>query len=498
MKMAENGVNGHKSGVMEWKVGFMNNTEKYLTAETFGFKVNASGVALKKKQIWTIEQEQDHDFVYIRSSLGRYMKSDKYGTVTVDTEAEEKGEDAKFTVEYSKDGQWAFRHVERGNYLSGTDDIVKCFEKTPTSNSWWSIQLYIHPQIHLRNVNRKRYAHLNNDTNELECTELIPWGADALVFLDFVKGKYVLKSCDNRFLNRDGSLQEAIDNNALFMMEIHSGALAFKDCEGRYLTAVGKGTMKGRNKNISKDELFTIEDSHPQVQIVSHNGKSVSVKQGVDVSANQPAEEIEDTEIFQIEHNRASDTWALLASTNKYWSLQSAGTVQAKTAETEGAKSFFTIEWQEDGTVGIKGSDGKYLSNKQTGILFSAGTTLEPTDLFRITIINRPLLVLKSEFGFVGAKGNQFICSKAKYDSLTLQSAGSGLYTIQGTDGKYWSVGEDTLVYGDATGTKFQFQFCGGSMMAIRTHKGPFLKGEQNGLLKACAPDLESATLWEF
>ena len=276
--MAENGANGHSSGCMEWRVGFMNCAMKYLTAETFGFKVNASGAALKKKQIWIIEQDPANDFVYIRSGLGRYMTSDKYGNVTV--EAEEKGDDERFVVEYSKDGKWALKHVTYNNYFSGLDTEVKCFSKTPSETNWWSIQLYVHPQIHLRNVNRKRYAHLNSETNELECTELIPWGADALVFLDFVEGQYALKSCDNRFLNREGSLQENIDANSLYMMEIHSGSLAFKDSEGRYLTAVGKWTMKGRNKTISKDELFTIEDSHPQVQIVSHNGKSVSVKQG--------------------------------------------------------------------------------------------------------------------------------------------------------------------------------------------------------------------------
>lgn len=282
--MAENGINGHRSGCMEWRVGFMNCGIKYLTAETFGFKVNASGVALKKKQIWSIEQDPAEDYVYIRSGLGRYMTSDKYGNVTV--EAEEKGPDERFVVEYSKDGKWAFKHVTHGNYFSGLDDHVKCFDKCPGEKNWWSIQLYVHPQIHLRNVNRKRYARLNSETNELECTEITPWGADALVFLDFVEGKYALKSCDNRFLNRDGALQDDIDENALYMMEIHSGSLAFKDCEGRYLTAVGKGTMKGRNKTVSKDELFTIEDSHPQVQIVSHNGKSVSIKQGLCVISN--------------------------------------------------------------------------------------------------------------------------------------------------------------------------------------------------------------------
>lgn len=56
---------------------------------------------------------------------------------------------------------------------------------------------------------------------------------------------------------------------------------------------------------------------------------------GVDVSANQSVEEIEDTEIFQMEYDKAIEAWALRTSTNKYWNLQTnTATVQATKAET--------------------------------------------------------------------------------------------------------------------------------------------------------------------
>ncbi|XP_045213435.2 fascin-like [Mercenaria mercenaria] len=501
--MAENGMNGHDVAVNQWKVGLMNSEGKYLTAESFGHKVNASGVALKKKQMWILEQDpaDTENFIYIRSSQNFYMTADKYGEVKVDVEAENKGKDERFTVEYSSDGKWAFKNVTHRNYLSGLGDQVKCFNRTPEKNNWWSIQLYAHPQIHLRNVKRKRCANLNMDTSELECSKNTPWGSDATVLLEFDEGKYTLKSCDNRYLSCDGPLEEDASDKTKYCMEMHSGCLAFKDCNGRYLTAVGKGTMKGKNKTITKDELFTIDDSHPQCQIISHNDKSVSVKQGLDVTANQPKEEIGETEIFQMKYNKASDTWAFRASTEKYWALQDdTGTVQAKQAEPT-KNCYFTIDWQDDGTVGIKGPDGKYLSNKPTGILYSTGTDLQDVNKFRILVTNLPQLVLKSEFGFVGTnpKETQYICNKTKYDMLQVTPDTDGTYTIKNKNGKSWYVGDDSMVYLDENrSTKFKFQFCGNAMMAIRAPNGCFLKGEQNGLFKATAEDISSSSLWEF
>ena len=74
-----------------WSVGIINAKHKYLTAESFGFKINANGASLKKKQTWLLEPSGEGDYICLRSHLDRYLAVDQYGNVTCDAMEKEPG-----------------------------------------------------------------------------------------------------------------------------------------------------------------------------------------------------------------------------------------------------------------------------------------------------------------------------------------------------------------------------------------------------------------------
>ena len=265
----------------KWTLGLLNNaSKKYLTLETFGFKLNVDGVSMKKKQIWTLEQDQGSDICYFRSHLNRYMSADPKGNVKC--EEEERTEETKFTVETQASGNWAIKSVY-GAYFGGSGDQLKCVAK-PSATEHWSIQLAMHPQINVMSSRRTRYAHLDTKTETITATEVIPWGADAMLTLEFdeIQGKYAFVASNKMYLNSDGSLNEDPSKKSLFTIEFHEGEVAFRTDKGNYLAAVGTGKIQaGKNTTVGKDELFVIQDSPPQVSFIGQRDRRLSIHQGM-------------------------------------------------------------------------------------------------------------------------------------------------------------------------------------------------------------------------
>ncbi|KAL4835423.1 hypothetical protein H8958_020844 [Nasalis larvatus] len=508
--------------VLRIQFGLVNDTDRYLTAEGFGFKVNASAPSLKRKQTWVLEPDPGQgSAVLLRSShLGRYLSAEEDGRVAC--QAEQPGRDCRFLVVPQPDGRWALQSEPHGRFFGGTEDQLSCFATAISPAELWTVHLAIHPQAHLLSVSRRRYVHLCPREDEMAADGDKPWGVDALLTLIFQSRRYCLKSCDSRYLRSDGCLVWEPEPRACYTLEFKAGKLAFKDCDGRYLAPVGPaGTLKaGRNTRPSKDELFDLEESHPQVVLVAANHRYVSVRQGVNVSANQDDELDHETFLMQIDQETKKCTF--YSSTGGYWTLVTHGGIQA-TATQVSANTMFEMEWRGR-RVALKASNGRYVCMKKNGQLAAisdfvgapplpawtgkvAGGAAQQTlslpgkdEEFTLKLINRPILVLRGLDGFVCHRrgSNQLDTNRSVYDVFHL-SFSDGAYQIRGRGGGFWYTGSHGSVCSDGERPEdFVFEFRERGRLAIRARSGKYLRGGASGLLRADADAPAGTALWEY
>ncbi|XP_051925691.1 fascin-2b isoform X2 [Hippocampus zosterae] len=474
--------------------GLINHEGRYLTAERFGYKVNASAPSMKKKQIWTLEQ--DSQAAYLRSHLRRYLASDKDGRVTC--EADGRHSDCRFLIVAQSDGRWALRSERHLRFFGGSGDRLSCFAQGIGDGELWAVHLALHPRANLLSVARKRYARLSAEDGQISVDANVPWGVAAILTLVYRNGKYCLKTCDGRFLGNDGKLVQQSGRTATYTLELKCGKLAFKDCEGKYLSPVGPaGTLRsGRCSKAGKDELFDLEESHPQVVLMAANGKYVSMRQGVSLAANQ--EDETEMETFQMEMNKENNKCTFRTSRGNYWALVAHGSIQT-TATQVSANSLFAMEWLGH-KMALKANNGKYICTKKNGQLLAVSESIGEDEQLSLKLVNRPTLILRGENGFIchHKNSNTLDASRSVYDIFSLQFS-DGAYHIQGANGRFWYVDSGGLVCSDGEVPEdFSVELPERGRLAIRSSGGRYLRGDQGGTLKADGLSLSSSALWEY
>ncbi|KAH8037411.1 hypothetical protein HPB51_009966 [Rhipicephalus microplus] len=503
----------------EEAVRLRSHLNRYLAVDQFGnvtcdaeepgytaeFIVNANGAALKKKQLWSLEPccDAGEEAVRLRSHLNRYLAVDQFGNVTCD--AEEPGPGAIFQITVSADakGQWALRNTNRGYFLGASADQLVCVAKAPGPSELWTVHLAARPQVTIRSIGRRRYAHLSGTGDEIQVDAATPWGEDTLFTLEFRDGKYALHTANDRYLCPDGKLIENCAPECLFSLEFHSGYLALRDVNLRYLSPIGsKAVMRTRSNSVTRDELFSLEDSVPQAAFVGFNGKYVSVKQGVDVTANQ--DEVSDHETFQLEWDKETGRWFVRTMQDKYWSLESSSGIQANADKGCVCYSSWPLlqSVPPDGSVTLVASNGKLVGAKKSGHLFANCEPGDPAAKFHFALVNRPVLVLRCDQGFVGRKGPsspRLECNRASYEIVHVERADRGVCHLKGNNGKYWGIAEDGSISVDSDDTcGFYVELREPSRLCLKTADGSYLNADKNGAFKAGAADPSQATLWEY
>ncbi len=108
------------------------------------------------------------------------------------------------------------------------------------------------------------------------------------------------------------------------------------------------------------------------------------------------------------------------------------------------SNALFSVLWHADGSVSFRANNGKLLGTKRSGHLFAncaddgSEEELQKTR-FYFYLVNRPVLVLKCEQGFVGAANksgaagaNRLECNRANYETIRVEREDRGAVHFKG------------------------------------------------------------------
>lgn len=161
--------------------------------------------------------------------------------------------------------------------------------------------------------------------------------------------------------------------------------------------------------------------------------------------------------------------------------------------------SVFQLEWY-DHKVAVKSID-KYLKITSGGTVQPIGDApTDPTALFVLELVNRHILVLRGEHGYMGmAAGNKLLCNRGNHDAMQVKYV-EGYYQLSNGNGNFWCVNSDhTLCTGaESEAALFVFELCGQSKMKLRVKDGKYLSGDHNGTVKANEEHDNKSTVWEY
>ena len=92
--------------------------------------------------------------------------------------------------------------------------------------------------------------------------------------------------------------------------------------------------------------------------------------------------------------------------------------------------------WLEDGSVAFKANNGKFVGTKKSGHLFANCESVDESNAkYYFYLINRPVLVLKCDQGFVGFKSSaatRLECNKATYETIVVERTDKGMVHLKG------------------------------------------------------------------
>lgn len=138
---------------------------------------------------------------------------------------------------------------------------------------------------------------------------------------------------------------------------------------------------------------------------------------------------------------------------------------------------------------------------KRSGHLYATAESVDDNCKYFFYLINRPILVLKSEQGFVGyksASSPKLECNKATYETIQVERSEKGVVHFKGQNGKYWHVDNEGVTADSDVAEGFYLELREPTRICIKSVNGQYLTASKNGAFRLGDTEIESATQWEY
>lgn len=135
---------------------------------------------------------------------------------------------------------------------------------------------------------------------------------------------------------------------------------------------------------------------------------------------------------------------------------------------------------------------------KQNSFLEAKGAEADERSLFTYEIINRPRLILRSEYGFVGTLPSGLLeCNKSNAETYTMHITAGNAKISRPDTGMFWKVGTNGISATGSAAENYSIELYPDSKLAIK-FEGKYFQAHQNGSLVATGDRIDSSTLFEY
>ncbi|KAK7813841.1 hypothetical protein U0070_002491, partial [Myodes glareolus] len=446
------------------RVGLISWAGTYLTFGAYKSTVTATAKSLGRRQTWELLVSNEHDaqaVIRLKSLQGLYLLCEADGTVCYGRPRT--SHHGCFLLRFHRNGKWTLQCIISGRYLESDGEDVFCNSRVLSAYHMWTPRPALHVHVILYSPTYRSYARADHTVGRIWVDAATPCLEECGFLLHFHDGCYHLETSTHHFLSRVDRLVPHRSSKTAFHMQVRPrGLVALCDGEGGTLYPQGTHLLLGLGSSpIRGEEWFVLQHFPTWVSLKSKTRRFISVVYG------------------------------------KYWRRHRAIIADGYPLESN---TFFRVHWN-CGRVILQSPSGRFLSIASNGLLMANATIPGPNEELEIRFANRPFLILRGRYGYVGSSSDRDLmqCNMDQPDCIHLLPCRQGIYHFQAQGGSFWSI--------TSFGTfrpwgKFALNFCielqGSNLLTVLAPNGFYIRADRSGTLLADSGDITKECIWEF